>query len=235
MEKIPPLVVREHDGVLVVRDDLFPYGSKARFGDKFFSTIKESEVVYGSSPRWGYAQISIAWLANRHGKRFRMYIANSREFHPNTKRAIALGADVETVNPGYLTVTQRRARNYAEQTGALLLGCGLDLPDVVGEIARIASSLAVKPDEVWTVASSGTLQRGLQLAWPSAQFFAVQVGRHVTSKEVGKAKIINHPLKFEQRTRNLPPFPSVGEYDAKAWEFIPKDGRKLRLFWNVGA
>jgi len=33
----------------------------------------------------------------------------------------------------------------------------------------------------------------------------------------------------------MPPFPSIGTYDAKAWRYIPKNTGRNILFWNVGA
>lgn len=37
-----PLIVREHGGVLVVRDDLFPGGTKARFMPVLFERTPEA-------------------------------------------------------------------------------------------------------------------------------------------------------------------------------------------------
>jgi hypothetical protein len=44
-------VLTEHDGVLVVRDDLFPGGTKARFLGMMFDGA--DEVVYASPPGGG--------------------------------------------------------------------------------------------------------------------------------------------------------------------------------------
>ena len=33
----------------------------------------------------------------------------------------------------------------------------------------------------------------------------------------------------------MPPFPSIGTYDAKAWRYIPKNTGRNILFWNVGS
>jgi hypothetical protein len=47
---------------------------------------------------------------------------------------------------------------------------------------------------------------------------------------------ISHPLPFmtDAKPDARPPFPSVACYDAKAWEYIPKNTGKDVLFWNVG-
>ena len=237
MSIFPPLVLRRHQNVWVVRDDKFPYGSKARFLYWYFRSLSEKgirEVVYGSSPRWGYAQISVAWLACHFGIKFTLFIAASKELHPCSKMAVDLGAKVMQVPMGFLAVTEKRARDYANKNGRLLLPMGLDIPEAIAGIKRWASRLDVRPDEVWTVAGSGTLTRGLQAAWPEADHCTVQVGHKLTESEAGKARVLVYPRGFGSRAKILPPFPSVSEYDAKAWEFIPKDGKGLRLFWNVG-
>ena len=52
----PQLV--EHDGILVVRDDLLNAGSKVRFVDYLIGSNTDiNEWVFGSCPATGYAQI----------------------------------------------------------------------------------------------------------------------------------------------------------------------------------
>jgi hypothetical protein len=230
----PALVLKEHENVLVVRDDLFSYGSKARFLDDYFACIKQPEVVYGSSPRWGFAQISIAFLAKRHGKKATLFIAEAKKMTSYSQRAADLGAKIVSVPMGFLSVCEAKARQYVHSNGAKLLPCGLKGPQALDGIEKVASKLNVKPDEVWTAAGSGTLNLGLQRVFPRADFFAVQVGKALSFADVGRARIICSPLPFNRPTKELPPFPSVPEYDAKAWTFIPKDGKRVRLFWNVG-
>ena len=54
--------------------------------------------------------------------------------------------------------------------------------------------------------------------------------------ELGKANPISEPLAFMQAEKadNMPPFPTIDTYDGKVWKYIPKDGKKDILFWNVG-
>ena len=53
----PAPIIMEHDSVLVVRDDLFPGGTKARFLGMLFNGAEE--VVY-ASPAEGGAQFALA-------------------------------------------------------------------------------------------------------------------------------------------------------------------------------
>jgi hypothetical protein len=150
-----------------------------------------------------------------------------------------------------IKVAERQGRDPARLKKALeyiaqdpknrrLVPFGFAEPTVFGSIIKVARALPFVPDEVWTVAGSGTLNRGLQLAWPEANCYAVSVGHTLKSWERGSAEIILHPLEFEQACKNedRPPFPSVPSYDAKCWRPMldaTKDyrGQKKILFWNV--
>lgn len=221
------------DGICVVRDDLFPGGTKARFLPILFE--KASEVVY-ASPAQGGAQTALAHTAAKLGKRATIFVARRAKPHARTLEAKRIGARVFQVPHGYLNVVQARAKQYCADTGALLAPFGMNLPSALEAIAADARLLMQQPDEVWSAAGSGVLSRALQLAWPKAEFHAVQVGRELSQADVGKAKIHVHSLAFDKQCRELPPFPSCPHYDAKAWELcrkITRKGAKKVLFWNV--
>jgi hypothetical protein len=103
-----PIVV-EHDGVLVVRDDLFPGGTKARFLGLLFNGAEE--VVY-ASPAEGGAQGALATVARNLGKRATIFVARRAKPHARTLQVAKLGAKIVHVAPGYLSVVQARAREY---------------------------------------------------------------------------------------------------------------------------
>lgn len=225
-----PTVV-EHDGIHVVRDDLFPGGTKARYLRRLFE--EHDEVVY-ASPAEGGAQTALAQCAANTGKRATVFVAKRAQPHPRALLAKALGATVVQVAPGYLTVVQARARAYCEATGAFLVPFGADMPESIDAIAGAATATGMAPDEVWCAAGSGVLARGLAKAWPKARRFAVQVGRALTSEDTGGAEIIGHRQKFGDASRVATPFPSDRHYDAKAWEICKaRRGAGLVLFWNV--
>ena len=111
-----------------------------------------------------------------------------------------------------------------------MLPFGLDFDGFINGIAEIAGRIKKSPDEVWSVAGSGTLQRGLQRAWPYAEFHAVQIGK---KPDVGSATLYVAPEKFEDPAKLPPPFPSCPQYDAKAWRFMRKHAKEGAFFWNV--
>ena len=236
-DTLPDPVIEEHEKIQVVRDDLLGGGSKMRFADYLIKSNEEiEEWVYGSSPATGYAQISLAALCRRYGKKAVVFMADRAwdKLHDYQIKALSEGADMRFVPNGMLSVTEKRARDYVEQDPKVrrLLPIGFDHDTVIASIIRVALSIDVRPDEVWTVGSSGTLTRGLQLAWPDADFHCVTVGH---KGNYGRAKLYQCELPFNKETKVKPPFPSAPTYDAKAWEFIKAHASPGALFWNVGA
>jgi hypothetical protein len=236
-DPLDPPIVEEHGGFQIVRDDLIGGGSKMRFADYLIRSNKEiTEWVYGSSPATGYAQISLTYLCRKYGKKSVIFMADRavEKRHPYQLQAIEAGADMRWVPNGMLSVTEKRARDYVSDspTSRRLLPIGFDDPTVIASIIRVAQSMDVTPREVWTVGSSGTLTRGLQLAWPNASFHCVTVGH---AGEYGRAKLYKCGLPFNKATKVLPPFPSAPTYDAKAWEFMLEHASPGALFWNVGS
>lgn len=224
-------IVREHEGILVVRDDLLPGGTKSRYLPALFEGI--DELVY-ASPAEGGAQYALAHVAQALGKRATIFVAKRKTPHERQFQAKALGAKVMQVRPGYLSVVRARARAYCESVGAGLAPFGMEVPGSFEAIAAAARSTGLEPDEVWCAAGSGVLARGLRKAWPQARLMAVQIGRTLTRPEVGGGHIIVHPLAFGQRPKTTPPFPSDPHYDAKAWHTATaRRGPGRVVFWNV--
>lgn len=220
----------EHEGILVVRDDHYPGGTKARVLSVLFDAARE--YVY-ASPVQGYGQVALAHAARAAGKRATIFCAKRRERHTRTRQAETAGARIVEVGPaGYLSVVTARARAYCNVSGAVLLPFGMDTPEFLEALSTMARRLPVTPTEVWTVAGSGVLSRGLQQAWPRAEFHAVRIG---SMPHAGHATVHQAPEAFEQDARLPPPFPSCSNYDAKAWRFIKAQAKPGALFWNVAA
>jgi hypothetical protein len=227
---VPPVVER-HEGILVVRDDLFPGGTKARFIGRLLRGIDEA--VYASPPEGG-AQTALAHTARALGKRATIFVAQRARPHPRTLEAARLGAKVVPVAPGYLSVVQKRARDYCGRTGAVEIPFGVDMPEAIEEIAAAARATGADPDEVWCAAGSGVLSRALAAAFPRAVRHAVQIGRELAPRDVAGARIHVYPRPFSAKAKAAAPFPADRHYDAKAWEVCRAlRGRGEVLFWNV--
>ena len=236
-DPFPAPVIEEHEGFMIVRDDLLDSGSKMRFADYLIKSQPEiEEWVYGSSPATGYAQISLSCLCRKYGKKAVIFMADRAKdkLHEYQLRAIESGATMNWIPNGMLSVTEKRARDYVEQNpnSRRLLPIGFDHPSVVASIGRVAGRMDITPREVWTVGSSGTLTRGLQQAWPDASFHCVAVGH---KGDYGRAKVYRCEIPFNREAKVKPPFPSAPTYDAKVWEFMKQYASPGALFWNVGA
>lgn len=233
----PPKIVR-HEGINVVRDDLLLFGSKARFLDYLVKTSSCTKFVFGACPANGYAQISLPAVAKRYGKEVHLFMAerDPTKYTKYQKMGIAGGAIYHWVPDGMLNVTKARAREFAEidPDDRMVFPLGLEHETVLASIIKVARKLPT-PKEFWSVGSSGTLNRGLQLAWPDANANVVQVGHNMSEREIGRAKHWKSDLSFDRPAKILPPFPSAPTYDAKAWEFIIREASEDALFWNVGA
>lgn len=243
MSEYPKPIIEEYEGFYVVRDDLLEYGSKIRFIDSLIKDLPQNEIVFGSSPRWGYGQISLSYVCKKYNKKFTLFLAEG-QFHEYTKRALELGANIIQVPMGFLATTQKRARDYVAEDAEsrFLFPIGIEHPSVLDAIKDTASSTGFNPDHVWTASSSGTLHRGLSMAWPNAEIHAVSVGHAMDERQRGRAIIHECKYKFQQvpKKHELPPFPAAAHYEAKVWKILQEtysieDRKRLKiLLWNVG-
>jgi hypothetical protein len=227
-------MIEIHNGIEVIRDDLYPGGTKARYLRTLFEHHRE--VVY-ASPACGGAQVALATVAAATGATATIFCAQRRTRHRRTVQAEAIGARIIEVAPGYLSVTQARARRYCEETGAYLAPFGLAVPGAERALSDAATEYSPdEPDEVWCASGSGTLSRGLQRAWPGAEHHVVRVGRELTVSDVGSATVHVAPYRYEQACREAPPFPTDPHYEAKAWVILAArplaPGRRV-VFWSV--
>ena len=241
----PNPVIEVHEGINVVRDDLLGVGSKVRFIDYFIGHENENKDVQEwcyASPATGFAQISLPKVCGRYGKKAVLFEAkrNIENLHDYQKKCLELGGDIRWVKFGMLSVTQSKARKYCEEDPIhrKILPSGFVHDTVIASIIKVARDLPINPKEVWTVGGSGTVNRGLQLAFPEAEVHIVQVGYDI--KDIGNAIFHESKYKFDESVEEeeLPPFPSVSTYDAKCWEpmidwYKNHDKKGEVLFWNV--
>jgi hypothetical protein len=225
-------IIEEHQGTIVVRDDLIPGGTKSRFLVPLFEA--HQEIVY-ASPAYGGAQLSLAYSAQMTGKAATVFVAKRKELHARTQEARLAGARIHQVSPGYLTNVQAKAKRYANDTGAFYMqfGGGTEAINILADAASQVAQQVGPLDEVWCAAGSGVLLRALQQGLPAKRYIGVEVGHHLSSTEIGQALLMTNPLPFEREYKGPVPFPSCRNYDAKAWAVCRDHGQGRRLFWNV--
>ena len=231
---LPKPIVKEHDGIQVVRDDLIEGGTKRRAFYTYIKSKDYDEFVY-ASPRQGYAQLSLAYACRDLGRKATVTVPQGQRYWL-TYKAEELGANIIEVPMGFLTNIQAKAKKYCLDNGAHLIPFGGDHPIIIESMRQSALSIGINPKEVWTVMSSGVLSRGLQGAWPDAKVYGVKIGHNTTPREQGRAETFKSDYKFHQECKQdeRPPFPSSLTYDSKAWGFIREYASKGSLFWNVG-
>lgn len=231
-------VVSRYDNVTVVRDDMIPGGTKARFIDALFDDV--DEVVY-ASPAQGGAQTALALAARRLDKKLTLFVAKSIYWHPRLVLSKELGANVIEVPMGFLSNVQAQARRYTDQKGFLRrqrirnLEFGFGSREFIDKIAAAARQIP-RPEQLWCAAGSGTLARGLAVAWPDVPRFVVQVGHKLTPAEAGGGSVIVFPKRYAYQEKREPPFPSDPTYERKAYfTMLEHIGKKRATFWNVAA
>lgn len=230
---LPEPVLEEHDGIVVVRDDLVEGGTKVRAAVQCLDSAEEW--VY-AGPAYGYAQLALAIACEALGKRSVLFMAKRKEPTVITRHALRHGLRVVMVPMGRLSNVNAKARGYCDATGASLIPMGLKLPGMEAALLAVARQVAerVDPRQVWVTAGSGTLASVLAEAFPRAELHAVQVGmRPVLPLD---AKLWVAPEAFDQpASGELPPFPSAVNYDAKAWRFVAEHAARdgSALLWNV--
>ena len=144
----PKLVIEEHEGFYVVRDDLLEGGSKRRFADRLIrEEMSEgaNEFVYGGCPANGYAQMSITLQAKAYGAKATFFMAKRSmdNLHEYQKKALEYGADIRWVPNGMLQVTKKRALDYYNEdpVNRRLLQLGLDDNRVREDIRDLAKTI----------------------------------------------------------------------------------------------
>jgi hypothetical protein len=233
-----PIIIEQYNGVDVLRDDLLDGGSKARFLPYLIQGQKE--VVFGA-PFCGGAPVCLSVWGKKMGIKVTLFYAKRKNLHRNQKIALENGATLYQVPFGYMSNVQAKAKKYCQDTGALFLPLGFDVPEAnnpfISQMKEVRSQHG-KYDEVWVSNGSGMLTRCLAHAFADAKIKSVVVGlksRNTKQKYPDNVEIVECPYKFEQDCKTVPPFKSSENYDAKAWEQLMIRGTqgKRILFWNV--
>lgn len=225
--------------VRVVRDDLSGVGTKARAGSALLTSpaFQRSKTVVYVQPRAGWAGLSLARLAQDLGLRLILFCPAARVASTYQQLCAERGAELRAVRVAAMPVLNGLAREFAAKHGYAFLPLGLNAPEAVAGIARVATGLGLNPPQVWCVASTGVLTRGLQLAWPCAEHHVVAVARNLHAGEKGCAEVYSHPLPFLRKVApaDAPPYASALNYDAKVWAFVRKHACDGAVVWNVAA
>jgi hypothetical protein len=255
-------------GIYILRDDLLPGGTKSILIDSLLINHHDvNELVY-ASPCYGGFQIALSIFCKNNNKKAPIFCAKRTIRHPNTEICAQNGANVVEVPYGYLSVVEKHAREYMKARRAkeplvpLKIAFGVNSPESINIIASRAKRVieifyktyGTHPDEIWCAVGSGTLISGIIQAVNEIQgsegiarplkIYGVQVGKEFKGSNSHNVTILVYPKPFECESKLKINFPSMPNYDLKAFElclehnknkskYVNIDENKKVLFWNV--
>jgi len=239
------ITIETYNGLFVLRDDLLPGGTKSILMREIVGLQEEvNEFVY-ASPVYGGFQIALSAYCQGSGKKATIFCAKRNTLHPNTLKCLEYGAKVIQVPYGYLTVVEKHARLYCQgkpNVEKIIFGAGTaeNQKLITQRTLDVFKQLGKEPDEIWCAVGSGTLISGISAACKTAKVYGVQVGAEfIPPKGCKNIEMIKYEKPFDKPSKFKAPFPSVANYDLKAYEkcvehmnkTVSKD--KCILFWNV--
>jgi len=235
-----PITIQKHYGINILRDDLLEGGTKSILFEGIEKQYPHiTEYVY-ASPVYGGFQIALSAYCKKKGLKATIFCAKRAKKHPNTLKCIEYGANIIEVYPGYLSVVEKRARDYCEQKSHVhKFVFGANTPEnihIISERAKkIFHQLGSEPDEIWVAVGSGTLVKGILQAVNNSKVYGVIVGADFEYKHPNLT-LIKYPQPFEKESSLEVDFPSMPNYDRKALELCLSQKPIFTsniLFWNV--
>lgn len=229
------ITLEVHNGITVLRDDKLLGGTKSVIVEKIIQPGKQ--YVY-ASPVYGGFQIA---LAEQLGPAAHIFCAKRKVLHPNTVAVMKAGANVYQVAHGYLSVVEKAARMFcydsSDSVVKIAFGAAEHKAILVERVKQVIKAYGSEPNEIWCAIGSGTLFEAILEGTKKAHVIGVTVGKHYENFHK-RADIYHHPLQFEKESKYKCPFPSMPNYDLKAWEWCNKIKDydfydKDVLFWNV--
>ena len=244
-----PITIERVEDIYVLRDDMLPGGTKSVLADYIIrDNMDKKEFVY-ASPVYGGFQIALSIYCKEYNKQAVIFCARHKIKHKNTLLCKKLGAKIVEVFPGYLSVVQHRALEYASKSDDRhYINFGAYSQQNLGLLAKRTQKVIEKwrkeplvgtkkePDEIWVAVGSGTLLSAILEATKKTHIYGVQVGAEVDIKDP-RVTIIKYNKPFEYESKFETPFASMAHYDRKAFEMLIQHRgyhpKKNILFWNV--
>ena len=229
-------IIKNHYNIFVVRDDLLDGGTKSILMSHMDKPdIKE--FVY-ASPVYGGFQIAISAYCKKVGKKASIFCAKRNKKHPNTLKCLEYGATIVEVEYGYLSVVEKKAREYClnkEGIHKIIFGAKTEEnKKILGQRIKFVLDY-VNPDEIWCAIGSGLLVSAIMAnILPHMRVYGVQVGADPDLEFHDSLTILKYPKSFDKESKLKIEFPSMPNYDLKAFELCLKHkGTGKILFWNV--
>mgnify|MGYP003670959594 CR=1 FL=1 len=235
-----PFVVKNINGFNVIDEsEACSVGYKARSAEFLMlelQSLNVKHIVY-VQPRRGYAGISLAWLCKQYNMKLTLVMPSSKEVSDHQALCIELGAEAKFVRIAAMPNANKYAKEYADKIGAFFVPLGLNHPHVIAGGVRVIYDYfkdKQKPKTMWSVISTGVLQRSLQIALPDTEFKAVAVARNIQQGELGRAEFYSYHKPFNSLSDLIPDkFDCENSYDSKGWHYMCEYGNKGDWFFSV--
>tara|TARA_R110002012_G_scaffold132007_1_gene284904 strand:- start:208 stop:936 length:729 start_codon:yes stop_codon:yes gene_type:complete len=229
-------IIKKHNNIYVLRDDLLEGGSKSRFLPYIIGDAKE--IVFGA-PVCGGAPYALSVFGKHFNRKITLFYAQTKKLNKRQEACYDNGANIRMVPFGYMTNVQAKARKYAEENNALFLPLGFDVEQAEKPFVSLMKNVRDNYgqfNQVWCAVGSGMLARCLSKGFPDAEINGVVVGlKSRNEKQNYNKNVILHECnyKFQTECKYVSPFPTCNNYDRKAWEICEKESKGRVLFWNV--
>jgi len=229
------MVIEKYNGVWVLRDDLLKGGTKSILMDHILDK-NYNEYVY-ASPVYGAFQIALSIWCKEMGKKATIFCAKRKNKHKNTLICQDWSANVIEVEHGYLNVVNKRAVDYCNETGAQKLEWGAKSQKskelLADRMREVILKIGHEPKEIWCPIGSGTLVESILMATNKSKIIGVSVGAEYKNSN-DRLLVIKYNKPFDYETKWVQDFPSMPNYDLKAWELCMKYKNSNDVFfWNV--
>jgi threonine dehydratase len=237
-----PITIEKHHGIYVVRDDLLPGGTKSILLSEINKEYPHTKEFVYASPVYGGFQIALSMYCKNHNLKATIFCAKRTKQHTNTLKCIENGANVVEVDYGYLSVIEKKAREYCmgkPNVEKIIFGASTpkNKSIIAKRVINVIKTLHFVPDEIWCAVGSGTLLSGILLGTNNININIVGVQVGAEFKETHKnLRLIKYPKSFDKESKIKIDFPSMPNYDLKAFELCLKEmkiNNKKILFWNV--
>lgn len=242
-----PNNVVEHEGILVVRDDLIPgnLGSKVRYAEALMQQVKEKYLFY-AMVNSGQALKVLASVAKKYNKVVVGIAPNRKEPTLSHIEAMEHGAIMLYYQTGGMAGARKRCRAFIHDHllgNGLYIPAGVKHPIITAGFAKSVNKIynEFKPDVIFCACSTAVMSHGINIGTPDeCEVHAVQVaGNSSLKKWPGTLKVYHHdqPFSEEVSEKDAPPFNCIRTYDAKVWkyakEYKEQNPNKKVMFWNV--
>lgn len=225
---------RYSDKITILRDDKLIGGTKSRFIKELLDLNKKGFIY--CSLGYGAFQIALSEICRELKKECIIFTPDKKIKDPNTIEIMNNGAKVIFVPYGYMSVLNKRAKEFNKDNEYQILSFGGECEIAINRISEtmkeIIKELQGEPDNIYCSVGSGTLLKGILKGTSKAIIHGIVVGKEFNINHE-RVRLRKYPKDFKYESKLNIEFKSNKNYDRKAFEYVLSDNLDNVLFWNV--